>query len=224
MVIFFLGAWPPRPHSCEPHCFTLFALRRIHEAGLATLARVRAAAGGLSPAAFLPAAKIPAPAAPRRRLGKRFGRRSVLPLAVPHGVAASVKCRKSCSYFCREQSRQSRGHSRSYVKGCQCRYRQKEQNLVCIFYACCNAQAATGLSASMRLGQGRFAMAGCGVSSVPRSPLAGSETMPFPFAALPLLSLAHFLFVPVCMFFFFGMNAGFRSKINKKILVTKTFS
>ncbi len=47
--------------------------------------------------------------APRRRHGKRFGRRSVLPLAVPHGVAASVKCRKSCSCFCREQSRQSEG-------------------------------------------------------------------------------------------------------------------
>ncbi len=50
-----------------------------------------------------------APTALRRRLGKRFGRRSVLPLAVPHGVAASIKCRKSCSYFCREQSRQSEG-------------------------------------------------------------------------------------------------------------------
>ncbi len=35
--------------------------------------------------------------------------RSTLTPAVPHGVAASVKCRKSCSCFCREQSRQSEG-------------------------------------------------------------------------------------------------------------------
>ena len=54
-----------------------------------------------------------------------------------------------------------RRHSRSYDKDCQCRNRQKEQNLVCIFYACCNAQAAVACSALILLASGGFCMAAC---------------------------------------------------------------
>ncbi len=48
--------------------------------------------------------------APRRRHGFRFGT-AERPCGnpFPHGVAASVKYRKSCSCFCREQSRRSEG-------------------------------------------------------------------------------------------------------------------
>ncbi len=50
-----------------------------------------------------------APGRTRSRTGGCFKRRSAFAPAGVHGVAASAKCRKSCSYFCREQSRQSEG-------------------------------------------------------------------------------------------------------------------
>ncbi len=51
----------------------------------------------------------PAPSAPRRGHGRRFAMTEHAHADRSSRVAASIKCRISRSYFCREQSRQSEG-------------------------------------------------------------------------------------------------------------------
>ena len=77
--------------------------------------------------------------APRRRLSRRFAMTEHA-----HAGCSSRRCSKrkmseKLQLFLSRTKPAIRRHSRSYGEGCQCRYRQKEQNLVCIFYACCNA-------------------------------------------------------------------------------------
>ena len=103
--------------------------------------------------------------APRRRHGLRFARWNGLASGRPSRRCSKRKMSERSQLFLSRTKPAIRRHSRSYGKGCQCRYRQKEQNLVCIFYACCNAKRRPpGCPLKCGLGKAGFCKAGAVVS------------------------------------------------------------